>query len=99
MSGWERRYSALGRRLDPDSRIRAAAGEEIEKIVAADGDATLGRPEIRLSGMEEDRAAAPGHDRIVVPAQRHYKVVEPIVAPEALMAAGIGEDYPPIVGP
>jgi len=82
---------------DAEHGLSADQWEQLSKIRAAQGDATLGRRETAARDVEEDGAAAAPNARAVVVAEDDDDVVELILAPHTLGACGIGVGYGAIV--
>src|SRR6185437_12328356 len=78
-------------RADDDPAAGSGVPQNREQIRGGKSDAALGRPIIGPRDMQENGASGAHLDGIVIVAQRHDEVVEPILAPETLGARRQGK--------
>lgn len=91
-----RLFSARASR-DDELRPRPEPRQQPAEVGGGDRDAALGRRVARPGDMQEDRAAAPGAARPVVPADLHDEIVQAVVAQHAFGRSPIGQQHGPVV--
>src|SRR3546814_13607865 len=98
MSGSARPYSASGssRRSDHELRRRPARREQPQEVRPGKRDAAFRRSVVLAGDMPEDGAAQAGDRPTVVVAQPDDEGVEPVLAPPAVVAGGLGQPPPPL---
>ena len=98
MCGWGARYSGSDRLPNNDARARAEPWEEAAHGLRRDSDAAFGRREIFARDVEEDGAAGAAFCRSKIVVDDDDDIVEPVGAPEALVACRSREADRLVVG-